>query len=174
MKVATAIGTLALAAVLASPANAGMLSGANLLKVAQVVLRGRAVLNQGQAQCGATAVVKPQENLLMTAATVAVQKALPAPKFDALSLLANRQAASAATRPAFCANVAQNRSGVVGQIAGAAQQLGVGGLGGGALGGVDGSGLLGSALGSGLLGGAPAAPAAPSTTDAIGALLGIR
>lgn len=168
MNFRTGIAAFAAAAMLAAPATAGMLSGANLLKVAQVVVRGKALLNQGQSQCGAAAAVKPQESLLVTAASAAVQKALPAPKFNALSLLANKQVKTAAAAPGFCADMAQARPGVVGQIAGAAQQLGVGGLGGGDL------GLLGGVLGSGLLGGAAPAPAAPTTTDAIGALLGVK
>ncbi|MBU6208074.1 MAG: hypothetical protein KGQ42_10335 [Alphaproteobacteria bacterium] len=155
----------------ALPVHAGLLSGASLIQVAQIVLKGKALLGKGQSQCGSQVGVSTKDNLLMTAAGAAVQKSLPAPKFNAMSLLANRQASAAAAKPNFCAQTAAKKPGIMTGIASAAGKLGVGG--GGPLGGL--GGMLGGAgsgggnpLG-GMLGGGSSAP--PSSNP-LGGLLG--
>jgi hypothetical protein len=142
-----------------TPAFAGLLSAANLLKVAGVVLKGRAVLNQGQTTCGNQLALAPQENLLVQAATGAVQKLLPAPKFLSLDNAASAAAKTAATSPTFCQQTVAKKPGILGSIGDAAKQLGVGG----------GLGGLGGILG----GGSTTAPSTGSTaTDVLGGLLG--
>lgn len=135
---------------IATPAHAGMIPTATLLKLAPLVLKNRALLDKGQAQCGGDAALKPQESLLNVAVGAAIQKALPARKFDALSLLANRQASAASLAPGFCTTAVARKPGLVGSIADAAQQLGVAGDLGSLLGGSTG-GNAAAALG-GLLG----------------------
>jgi hypothetical protein len=143
----------------AAPASAGLLSGANLLKVAGVVLRGKATLNQGQTTCGNQLAIAPQENLLMLAASAAVQKLMPASKFLSLENAASASATTASTSPTFCQQTVAKKPGILGSIGDAAKQLGVGGNLGG----------LGSVLG----GGATAQPTTGSTAAGVlGGLLG--
>jgi hypothetical protein len=132
----------------AAPAQAGLLSGANLLNVAKIVLNNRAVLNKASSQCGNQVSLQPQDNLLMEAAGAAVQKALPVTQYAGLlgsaGKLANVQAAS----PTFCQTTSAKKPGLLGGIAEAAGKLGVGG---GLLGGGSGSGaagVLGNILGN--------------------------
>ncbi len=126
----------------AAPASAGLLSGANQLKVAGVVLRGKATLNQGQTTCGNQLAIAPQENLLMLAASAAVQKLMPATNFLSLENAAAASATTAAKSPTFCPQTVAKKPGILGSIGDAAKQLGVGGnLGGlGGLGGILGGG----------------------------------
>lgn len=112
---------------LAAPASAGLLSGANLINVAKVVLNNRAVLNKGAAQCPNQVVVQPQESVLMTAARAAVQKALPTSQFAGLETAANRIANRQAAAPEFCQTTAAKKPGLLGGIADAARKMGVGG-----------------------------------------------
>ena len=148
-----------------TPATAGLLDSASLLKVAQVVLRSKALLDRGQARCGEPAALQPKESMLVTAANLAVQQALPKPKFNALDLLANRQATTAAAAPGFCTTATQQKPALLGQVASAAQQLGVGGN----------LGLAGALVGSGALGGTGTTGTTTTgntTVDTIGSLLG--
>jgi len=135
---------------IAVPAQAGMISAATLLKLAPLVLKNKALLDKGQAQCGADAALKPQESLLNVAVSAAIQKALPARKFDALSMLANRQANTASLAPGFCTTAVAQKPGLLGSIADAAGKLGAGGN----------LGVLGGALGGGGTGTGDAATAA--------------
>jgi hypothetical protein len=138
----------------AQPAHAGLLTGANLIKVAEVVLKGKALLGKGQAQCGSALALGTQDNLLITAATAAVKQQLPAPKFKAMDILAGKQANVAAASPTFCQTTAAAKPGILGGIADAAGKLGVnmGGLGG--LGSVIGSATTtGTQSSGGVLGG---------------------
>lgn len=148
---AAAIAVIALA----TPASAATVPMATWLKLAPLVLRNKALLERGQTQCGADAALKPQESLLSLAVGAAIEKALPARKFDALSLLAARQAAVASRAPSFCTRAAVQKPGMLSTIADAAGKLGVGGdLGtmAGMLGGDSGNDAVSGAL-SGLLGG---------------------
>jgi hypothetical protein len=140
------------------PVQAGILSGANLLKVANIVLKGKALLNKGQSQCGSQVALTSQDSLLMQAAGAAVQQALPAPKFSALDVLANKQASNASLSPTFCQTTAAKKPGILGSIGDAAAKLGVGG---GALGGL-----------GGLLGGSGSSTPTTGTTNPLGGLLG--
>ena len=154
--------------VLATPAQASLLAGADLLKVAQVVLKGKALLSKGQSQCGSQLALAPQDNILMALAGNAVQKALPAQKFSAIDILAGKQADIAATQPGFCQTAQAKKPGILGDIADAAGKLGVGG---GALGGLGGiGGLAGGALGG--LGNSAPGNSAPSNTGASSSGLG--
>jgi hypothetical protein len=160
------IASLVAISLIVTPATAGLLSGASLLKVAGIVLKGKAVLNQGQAKCGTSLALQPQENLLVTAATAAVQKLLPATQFLALDGSASAAAATASQNPTFCQQTAAKKPGILGSIGDAAKKLGVGGGGlGGILGGSSGTttsppstgATAGSILG-GILGGGTATP----------------
>ncbi len=112
---------------LAAPASAGLLSGANLINVAKVVLNNRAVLNKGAAQCPGQVTLQPKDNLLMTAARAAVQKALPVTQFTGLETAANTAANRSAAAPEFCQTTAAKKPGLLGGIADAARKMGVGG-----------------------------------------------
>lgn len=147
----------AAAALVAMPAHAGVISTATLLKLAPLVLKNKALLDKGQAQCGQDAALKPQESLLNLAVGAAIQKALPVKKFDALSMLANRQATSASLTPGFCTRAVAQKPGLLGTIADAAGKLGVGGD-------------LGSM--AGVLGGGGGAGGSDAVTGALGGLLG--
>ncbi len=150
---------LSAALVLAAPASAGMLSGANLLKIASVVMKGKALLNKGQSQCGSQIGLTDQDSLLMQVAGAAVQKALPAPKFSALDLLANKQADRASLNPTFCQTTAAKKPGILGSIGSAAGKLGVGG------------GMLGGILGGSSSSSTPA-PSSGGLGDILGGALG--
>ncbi len=154
------IASLVAVSMIVTPATAGLLSGASLLKVAGIVLKGKAVLNQGQATCGTPLALQPQENLLVTAATAAVQKLLPATQFLALDSSASAAAATASKNPTFCQQAAVKKPGILGSIGGAAKQLGVGG---GLLGGL--GGVLGGTTGA-------ATTPQPSTGTTAGNILG--
>lgn len=139
-------------ALFAAPATAGVIPAATLLKLAPLVLKNKALLDRGQSQCGGGAMLKPQESLLNLAVGAAIQKALPAKKFDALSLLADQQAATASLAPGFCARAAVQKPGLLGTIADAAGKLGVGSDSGSMAGLLGGGDAAAAALG-GLLGG---------------------
>ncbi len=154
------IASLVAISLIVTPASAGLLSGASLFKVAGIVLKGKAVLNQGQAKCGTSLALQPQENLLVTATTAAVQKLLPSVQFLALDKSASAAAATASQSPAFCQQTAAKKPGILGSISDAAKQLGVGG---GMLGGL--GGVLGGATGA-------TTTAPPSTGTTAGSILG--
>jgi hypothetical protein len=139
--------TVSIAIALAAPAQAGLLSGANLLNVAKIVLNNRAVLNKASSQCGGQVSLQPQDNLLMEAAGAAVQKALPTSQYTGLLGSAGKLANVQAVSPTFCQTTAVKKPGLLGGIADAAGKLGVGG---GLLGngnGTGAAGVLGSILG---------------------------
>ncbi|MDE2595891.1 MAG: hypothetical protein KGL44_03325 [Sphingomonadales bacterium] len=126
-KVVFALGAASLAAGLAVPAQAGLLSGANLINVAKVVLGNRAVLNKGVQQCPNQVTLQPQDDLLMTSARAAVQRLVPASRFGVLETAADTAANRSAASPEFCQNTATKKPGLLGGIADAARKMGVGG-----------------------------------------------
>ena len=154
------LATVAICAA-AVPAHAGLLGMAELLKVASTVMKGKALLNKGATTCGSSLVVAPQENLLMDAASSAVQKLLPIAKYTSIASAATSSATTAAASPTFCATTAAAKPGILGSIASAAGKLGVGGKLGG----------LGSVLG-GVTGSGATAPAAAPATGGLGKVLG--
>ena len=146
-KVVIVAGVLCLAA----PAQAGILSGANLINVAKTVLGNRAVLNKGAEQCPNQVTLQPQENLLMTSARAAVERLVPASRFGALETAANAAANRASASPEFCQTTVARKPGLLGGIADAARKMGVGG---------------------GILGSGTTAPATGSTGSTVGGVLG--
>lgn len=148
------ISAIALCTVAAgsTAAQAGILSMSQLLKIAPQVLKGKALLEMGQEKCGDQVDLQPKDNLLMTGTSMALKKALPTPRFNAIDLLAGRQAQSASLQPGFCQTTAAKKPTILGNIADSAKLLGVGGGSGrpGSSGGLLGNsgGLLGGSSGN--------------------------
>ncbi len=152
---------VAIAMGMAVPAQAGLLSGANLINVAKTVLGNSAILNKAQTNCPTQVTTQPQESVLMTAAKAAVQKALPGGQFGRLQAVADATANKASADPTFCETTAVKKPGLLGGIADAAKKLGVGGglLGGGT---TTGGGSIGNVLGGLLGGGTTSTPSTPA------------
>jgi hypothetical protein len=91
--------------------------------LAKVVLGGGSILSTGQQKCGTTGALTPLEQMQLTAARSAAQKAIPLAQFLSLDQSSNAAAATASQSPTFCNDTQKQKKGLLSKIAKAAKGL---------------------------------------------------
>jgi len=119
---------MATVALVATPAGAGLISGATL-DAAKLILKGRKLLKAGEAKCGSSLQLAPEEDLLLSLAKSRVKQAMPASQYLALNKAADSETATATGATNFCDTAKTDKPRLLDQIKDAATKFGLGKLG---------------------------------------------
>jgi antitoxin component of RelBE/YafQ-DinJ toxin-antitoxin module len=106
------------AVVVAAPASA-----LGIDDLAKVVLGGGSVLKKGQEKCGSALGLTQNDNLAITFARAAAERALPISQFSVLDQAAEASAAKDAEASTFCPETKKKKSGLMKAIKKAGQSI---------------------------------------------------
>jgi hypothetical protein len=98
-------------------------SAVGLGDLAKVVLNGSSVLKKGEQKCGSAFGLTRDEDLSLTFARSAAERALPLSEFMALDTSAKASAETASTSPTFCDTTKKEKKGIVGKVKSAGKKL---------------------------------------------------
>ena len=113
------IGAIAgLSLIMSSPALA-----VNLGDLAKVVLGGGSILKKGKEKCGSSLGLTTKEQLQLTFARAAAERALPISEYLMLDQTAKAEADVASQSPTFCAETKTKKKGLLSKIGKAAKGL---------------------------------------------------
>ena len=107
-----------------SPAHA-----VGLGDLAKVVLGGGSILKKGQSKCGSAFGLTTKDELTLTFARAAAERALPISEFLAIDTASNTEADKAAESSTFCPETKAKKKGLLAKIGKAAKGLAGKGLG---------------------------------------------
>ena len=97
--------------------------------LAKVVLGGGSILKKGQAKCGSALGLTSVDELKLTFARAAAERALPISEFLAIDKASNAEADKAAESSTFCPETKAKKKGLLSKIGKAAKGLAGKGLG---------------------------------------------
>lgn len=84
--------------------------------LAKVVLGGSSVLKKGQEVCGSAFGLTRQDDMALTLARSAAERALPLSEFMALDTATKAEANTAATSSSFCDTTKKEKTGIVSKV----------------------------------------------------------
>lgn len=109
------------------PAAAALPLSGGLLDAARTILKGRSVLKTGEAKCGGSVALKPEEALLVSLARKGVRETMPASQFIDLDKAVGIETAKEAATKGFCAETKTKKKSILDRVRDAAQIFGIGG-----------------------------------------------